>query len=180
MDVQARVGWYNTILTAPNAHTCPTWDKNDPWIWKVLQPWYMWRVEVEVATRQVVEPLCTLHGPKMDVQARVVGWSNTILTGTHTYTYPTSSAQITPRVENCCSHDINIWRAEFEVPTWQVVEVSMYLPCNQHEFACKSDGVMQFCPYSNTHPYVPVKLKQKSSSGESETERNSNHKKIYR
>ena len=153
--------------------------------WELLQPWYMWKFEVEVATWHMVEASVHIAWTQHGLQASV-GWCNTILTATHTHTCPTVAPQWTQH--GCASksglvqyhpygskrpymsHIRRKWPLKLEsAATMIYVEgwggsgnltsswASVYIAWTQDGCASKSDGVVQYHPYGYTHLYVPHK-----------------------
>ena len=142
MDIQARVGWCNSILMAPPTHIimCPTvWPKSHVLEINVASMTYLyeelrWKWHHEKLLRLVY----TLHGPNMDIQARF-RWCYSILMAPHTH-------MCLPRFDqNHRSWKLilpawHICWVEVEVASWQVVEAHVLIAWTQHGYTSNGIG----------------------------------------
>ena len=81
-----RLGWYNTILTAPHIHVCPSIGPKSPLVLEFDAAIYG-LLRLELCFGEWLRDIEHLHGPNMDVWERV-GWYNAVLMAPHTHTYP--------------------------------------------------------------------------------------------
>ena len=113
--------------------------------WELLQPWYMWKFEVEVATWHVVEASVhiawTQHGCAIKsglVQYYPFGYTHPYMSHSSTTMDPTWMCK-QEWVGTILSLRLH---TPTQVANWQVVEASVHIAWSQHGCASKS-GVVQ-------------------------------------